>query len=326
MSTPRSLDLPDQVRPVTIQSTGARSRRSRRSRPRACANAGQRCSSPASPAARKTSSRCCSRSRRPAAGWSPSTCAGSTRARAPRSAGGYAPGELAADIAAIIGALAGDGQGLHLVGHSLGGLIAREAALARAARIISLTLLGSGPGRITGQRADVLRGMLAMMAAAGRADGPGPDDDPVSDGHLARITGCGPRSQDLGRAPGAPGQGGRGPRAHDRVPARADDGQQPHRARGHGQVPAGLPGPHGRAREPRRGRRSWSSTARTTTRGARPPRSAWPGGSARTGSAYRAPATPPRSRPPRPRPARSRRSGETAEDSERRRGVGAAAR
>jgi pimeloyl-ACP methyl ester carboxylesterase len=87
------------------------------------------------------------------------------------SADGYAPDELAADITAIIGTLADDGHGLHLVGHSLGGLIAREVVLARAARITSLTLLGSGPSRITGQRADMLRGMLAMMDAAGRGDG-----------------------------------------------------------------------------------------------------------------------------------------------------------
>ena len=81
----------------------------------------------------------------------------------------YAPGGLAADIAAIAEAISG-GQGLHLVGHSLGGLIAREAALAGTARIISLTLLSSGPGRITGQRAEMLRRMLAMM---GSADGDG---------------------------------------------------------------------------------------------------------------------------------------------------------
>src|SRR5262249_32400248 len=93
--------------------------------------------------------------------------------------------QLAADITAIIDALAGDGQGVHLVGHSLGGLIAREVALARTARIISLTLLGSGPGRITGQRADMLRGMLAMMSAAGGADGPGREDSPGAPaGHL----------------------------------------------------------------------------------------------------------------------------------------------
>ncbi|HEX3922709.1 MAG TPA: alpha/beta fold hydrolase [Streptosporangiaceae bacterium] len=80
--------------------------------------------------------------------------------------GGYAPGELAADIGAIARTLAGDGQGLHLVGHSLGGLIAREAVLARATPVISLTLLSSGPARISGQRAELLRAMLALMAQA----------------------------------------------------------------------------------------------------------------------------------------------------------------
>jgi len=83
-------------------------------------------------------------------------------------AGGYAPGALAADIAAVAETIA-DGQGLHLVGHSLGGLIARETALTQAARIISLTLLSSGPGRITGQRAEMLSGMLAMMDSAGES-------------------------------------------------------------------------------------------------------------------------------------------------------------
>jgi pimeloyl-ACP methyl ester carboxylesterase len=83
-------------------------------------------------------------------------------------ADGYAPSELAADIAAIAEIIA-EGQGLHLAGHSLGGLIARETALAGAAWIASLTLLSSGPGRITGQRAGMLRGMLAMMDSADQA-------------------------------------------------------------------------------------------------------------------------------------------------------------
>ena len=93
---------------------------------------------------------------------------------------GYAPGELAADIAAMGDAIAADGQGLHLVGHSLGGHIAREATLAREARIISLTLLSSGPGRITGQRAQILRGMLAIMATADR-DGSTAKDSAAKD-------------------------------------------------------------------------------------------------------------------------------------------------
>ena len=85
-------------------------------------------------------------------------------------ASGYAPGELGADIIAIAEAISSDGHGLHLVGHSLGGLVAREAVLAQAAQVISLTLLSSGPGRITGQRASVLRGLLAMMTAADSTD------------------------------------------------------------------------------------------------------------------------------------------------------------
>jgi pimeloyl-ACP methyl ester carboxylesterase len=81
---------------------------------------------------------------------------------------GFAPAELAADIAAAAEAIA-DGQGLHLVGHSLGGLIARETVLAGTAPIISLTLLSSGPGRISGERAEILRSVLAVMEAAGDA-------------------------------------------------------------------------------------------------------------------------------------------------------------
>lgn len=100
---------------------------------------------------------------------------------------GYAPGELAADIAAMGDAIAADGQGLHLVGHSLGGLIAREAALAREARIISLTLLSSGPGRITGQRAQILRGMLAIMAAVD-GDGSTAKDGAAQDAMAAKNT------------------------------------------------------------------------------------------------------------------------------------------
>ena len=93
---------------------------------------------------------------------------GQYQSPAPLDTDAYAPGELAEDIAAIAADIAG-GQGLHLVGHSLGGLIAREAALAGTARIISLTLLSSGPGRITGQRAEMLRGMLAMMDSGGES-------------------------------------------------------------------------------------------------------------------------------------------------------------
>ncbi len=106
-------------------------------------------------------------------------------------ASGYAPGELAADVSAIADSVADDGRGLHLVGHSLGGLVAREAVLARVPRIISLTLLSSGPGRITGQRAEMLRGMLAMMTAAGGTDASaaGGTDASAADGRLRATVG-----------------------------------------------------------------------------------------------------------------------------------------
>ena len=55
--------------------------------------------------------------------------------------------------------------GVHLVGHSMGGLIAREAALLRTGRVLSLTLLGSGPGR---------HRRPARRVAAPAAGGPGP--------------------------------------------------------------------------------------------------------------------------------------------------------
>jgi len=63
----------------------------------------------------------------------------------------------------------GGGPGVHLLGHSLGGLVAREVLLARAARISSLTLMSSGPGALTGPRALILQALLAEL------DGIGPD-------------------------------------------------------------------------------------------------------------------------------------------------------
>lgn len=84
--------------------------------------------------------------------------------------GRYAPAELAADVAAVVGAVAPDGHGAHLLGHAFGGLIAREAALA-AAPILSLTLLSSGPGSLSSERAELLRGMLTMLEEAGSSPG-----------------------------------------------------------------------------------------------------------------------------------------------------------
>jgi len=90
-------------------------------------------------------------------------------------AAAYRLGALAADVAMVADWLIegydnvaggdgrGDGQGVHLLGHSLGGLVSREVLLARAAEVSSLTLMSSGPGALTGPRAQVLQGLLAEL-------------------------------------------------------------------------------------------------------------------------------------------------------------------
>jgi pimeloyl-ACP methyl ester carboxylesterase len=94
-------------------------------------------------------------------------------------AAAYQLDALAADVAMIAnwvgsGAAgpAGDGpppRGIHLLGHSLGGLVAREVLLAGTARVSSLTLMSSGPGALTGPRAAVLSELLAELDGTGPA-------------------------------------------------------------------------------------------------------------------------------------------------------------
>jgi pimeloyl-ACP methyl ester carboxylesterase len=81
----------------------------------------------------------------------------------------YQPDALAADVAGIATAISQDGQGVHLLGHSLGGLITRQVVLAQTAPITSLTFLGSGPGSLNGPRAAALRATLADLDKAGPA-------------------------------------------------------------------------------------------------------------------------------------------------------------
>jgi pimeloyl-ACP methyl ester carboxylesterase len=85
--------------------------------------------------------------------------------QSPRAPGrpGYTPDELAADVLAAADVIGLGSAGVHLVGHSMGGLLARHAALARPARILSLTLIGSGPAAIGGTRAAALREVLAAL-------------------------------------------------------------------------------------------------------------------------------------------------------------------
>jgi pimeloyl-ACP methyl ester carboxylesterase len=87
---------------------------------------------------------------------------------------GYAAAALGADILAIMH----ETGARHLVGHSYGGLIGREAVLAgTGAEFGSFTLMSSGPGALTGPRAKDLRDMLAALGVedGGRTDGGRPE-------------------------------------------------------------------------------------------------------------------------------------------------------
>ena len=84
--------------------------------------------------------------------------------------GAYAAAALGADIVAIMHATGAR----HLVGHSYGGLIGREAVLAgtgsagtrSGSEIASFTLMSSGPAALTGPRARELRAMLAALGVS----------------------------------------------------------------------------------------------------------------------------------------------------------------
>lgn len=80
---------------------------------------------------------------------------------------GYVAAALGADIVAVMHATGAR----HLVGHSYGGLIGREAVLAGAGsggEIASFTLMSSGPAALTGPRAKELRAMLEALGAGDR--------------------------------------------------------------------------------------------------------------------------------------------------------------
>ncbi|WP_051827504.1 alpha/beta fold hydrolase [Streptomyces bicolor] len=81
----------------------------------------------------------------------------------------YARDELAQDVLAQAAALDADGTPLHLLGHSLGGQIARAAVILDHAPFRSLTLMASGPAQISDsqqQRVKLLRDALAVMTMA----------------------------------------------------------------------------------------------------------------------------------------------------------------
>jgi pimeloyl-ACP methyl ester carboxylesterase len=79
----------------------------------------------------------------------------------------YEQDELARDVLAQAEAL-GDGP-VHLLGHSLGGVIARAAVLLDHSPFVSLTLMSSGPAAVSAgqrQRVKLLRDALTVMSMA----------------------------------------------------------------------------------------------------------------------------------------------------------------
>jgi pimeloyl-ACP methyl ester carboxylesterase len=73
----------------------------------------------------------------------------------------YTAAEQGADVVALTQAI---GYGpVHLLGHSFGGLITREATIARPELVRSLTLLCSGPAAVSGTAADQVKLQLAAL-------------------------------------------------------------------------------------------------------------------------------------------------------------------
>src|SRR3954469_2020068 len=86
----------------------------------------------------------------------------------PDEPGRYTVAELATDVITVARQLRAQSPGpLHLLGHSFGGLVARAAVLAEPTLFDSLTLLGSGPGRLTGPRAELLEHLAPLLDAGG---------------------------------------------------------------------------------------------------------------------------------------------------------------
>ncbi|WP_434596138.1 alpha/beta fold hydrolase [Streptomyces sp. A5-4] len=84
----------------------------------------------------------------------------------PESQEAYAQGELARDVLAQAEAA---GAPVHLVGHSLGGQIARAAVLLDPSPFVSLTLVSSGPAEIAPsqqQKVQLLTDALTVMSMA----------------------------------------------------------------------------------------------------------------------------------------------------------------
>ena len=79
---------------------------------------------------------------------------------------GYSIGALACDLRDVAHAVGG-GRPVHLIGHCLGGFVARSAVLAEPGLARSLTLLSCGPNMLTGKHRAMLDGLAQLHANGG---------------------------------------------------------------------------------------------------------------------------------------------------------------
>ncbi|GAA1992713.1 alpha/beta hydrolase [Catenulispora subtropica] len=87
---------------------------------------------------------------------------GQNESGGPEDPGAYTLARLAEDLADVVEDLGG--EPIHLLGHSFGGLVAREYALAHPGRIRSLAVFDSGPAAVPGRSAEQAK---LLVAAAG---------------------------------------------------------------------------------------------------------------------------------------------------------------
>jgi pimeloyl-ACP methyl ester carboxylesterase len=80
---------------------------------------------------------------------------------------GYGMDALSADIAELAYKIRQSATVLHLVGHSFGGLVTRQAVVANPGLFDSFTLMGSGPTAIDGERRVMLDAMEPVLAHHG---------------------------------------------------------------------------------------------------------------------------------------------------------------
>ncbi|MEU8400684.1 alpha/beta hydrolase [Nonomuraea sp. NPDC048892] len=84
----------------------------------------------------------------------------------PETPDAYTCPALGADVD-LLAQVVGGGDPVHLVGHSFGGLVAREAVIDGRTKFASFTLMGSGPGAIEGRRARNGKKIMEEIPALG---------------------------------------------------------------------------------------------------------------------------------------------------------------